>query len=380
MIAMKGDVTMHKKICGILFILLCFALLPACQNESVNGSDTMPVLDLSSSEKLTFKPGSKDTFSVKVYDIDVPEGWSAGGVFPYNSKIYYYRDKVLRQLVTSSPAEVVEYDTGSHAERVIYSCENNDTGLFLNELMANENSVFWSVYEGHERRIERYDFKNEKIALIDSSPADSPAMLSADGNHMIWFQASYEESGDDLYVYDSSNGILEHIEVAKGYLYRRSNINEGVLTYVTVYDDQYNLINICDLNTKEVIKGILIDKNIDFMRTIANRQYFVFNLPQQKDEIYAYDYVYNILYDVNDLAEISVFSFELINDTLLINDNESKTIIALNLADQTQTVCFGGDGRNHRFTSSSASQNKTYATIDHDFANEKTRVVYITVN
>jgi curli biogenesis system outer membrane secretion channel CsgG len=84
-IAMKGDVMMRKRIFGIWLIMLCLALLPACLNENVDSNDMTPVLDLSSAEKLTFKPASKDDFSVKVYDIDVPEGWSVGGVFPYNS-------------------------------------------------------------------------------------------------------------------------------------------------------------------------------------------------------------------------------------------------------------------------------------------------------
>jgi hypothetical protein len=75
----------------------------------------------------------------------------------------------------------------------------------------------------------------------------------------------------------------------------------------------------------EVIKEIHVDKYMNFSRTVANKQYFIFRLPKQMNEIYAYDYINNILYDVNDSGEISVFSFELINDTLLINDNESKT-------------------------------------------------------
>jgi hypothetical protein len=50
---------MRKRICGLLLILLCLAPFSACQNESVDRSETIPFLDIAAAEKITFKPGSK---------------------------------------------------------------------------------------------------------------------------------------------------------------------------------------------------------------------------------------------------------------------------------------------------------------------------------
>ncbi|HZK69908.1 MAG TPA: hypothetical protein VFD03_00115 [Clostridia bacterium] len=353
----------------IMAFIILFTVVGCTNNNSISSSaefinfDKAEVLDYSTVKSL------REDFLIKEYQPQIPEKFELGCIAAYDSKIYYTQFKPIKMAEMNMATNIVMHDLQTGENKTIFHIENSGAH-YINELYATGTSLFWVLTINNETRIEKYDLATQKITHVKIFEDGAVTiLLSSDERYLSWFEAN-KENKRSLFVYDTINDQIELISstIARQSPYTRAHINDGIIAFVTS-SGEYNTLNVYDLQHKEYRAKLDFDKETEFANPIANDKFVIWCAGQllgSNIDLYAYDLVNKTTIKINDSSDsdLMVFSFDIIDSTLLINDYKSKQIIGYDIAKKNKSELTSDLSGTHSYLLAAATADHNFLTYD----------------
>src|SRR5665648_835181 len=313
----------------IMAFIVLFTVVGCTNNNSISSSaefinfDKAEVLDYSTVKSL------REDFLIKEYQPQIPEKFELGCIAAYDSNIYYTQYKPIKMGEMNLATNVVMHDLKTGENKTIFHIENS--GHYINELYATGTSLFWVLTINNETLIEKYDLATQKITHVKIFEDGAVTiLLSSDDLYLSWFEAN-KENKRSYFVFDT--------------------------------------LNVYDLQHKEYGAKLDFDKETEFSNPIANDKFVIWCAGQllgSNIDLYAYDLVNKTTIKINDSSDsdIMVFSFDIIDSTLLINDRKSKQIIGYDIAKKNKSELTSDLSGTHLYLMAAATADHNFLTYD----------------
>ncbi|QIB70304.1 hypothetical protein Ami103574_13830 [Aminipila butyrica] len=369
---------MHKTIFCIFTLLLIIVFNSCGQNEKQTSYyskiNSFNYENVQMSRHIEDESLNKEITIIE-HEIDLTTE-DTGCITAIGRKIYYQKSIPLNMSNADVKTKIYEYDSEADHEKLIYEISDKK-GMQLNELLAVNKALFWVLDHNGKREIQKYDLETDQIEIIKTLSDDiGPILLATDGDFLTWYETASKNT--TLYVYDISNNKMDLLsdKINNTSMFNRALVNDGITAFTTLQDNK-KVIQVFDIKSMKTLYQIQSDKPVVF--PAANDKYLVFTIKKGEnimEQIYVYDLGKNILTEL-DIDNISVFSFDIADNIVYLNDNKAGAIWGINIEKQTETKLIENLGERHVFTLGRAIQNKSYITMETDFKKGTDKIIYM---
>lgn len=273
---------------------------------------------------------------------------NAGDQAYYGGKLYFVIEEDVIENDFFQKAGIYYFDIEAKKTSLIFEFAS---GVRVNELAVNQDSLFFRKYMDGKWSTCRYIFNKNKEILFENktgSNTTSLPTLSSSNDHIAWFEAREESENTNVSIvtFNLNNNEIKtlnnNVYIENPYV--RANIREDVLSYLIINNKNYTLTDI--LNNPNKTKGLLEIEVFDLKEqnriiiplpeikseiigsVISNRQFSVL-YSWQKKEVYIFNHVEKKWKYLN--LKNDIFSLDLYKHLLIITDNKTGGIFSYNL-------------------------------------------------
>ncbi|WP_178137484.1 hypothetical protein [Tepidibacter thalassicus] len=264
----------------------------------------------------------------------MPKDGEIGDQTVYGNQVYY---TVLYMKDMSNFAEKVDiykYNVDNGDCDLLYEDNNLDSDIYINELRANENYLFWEKFTPqNDWSLNKFNLNNNKIEVIRTSKDTNSKILPSievTNKHLTWYE--YVNKKPRLIIYSIKENKIKIID-KNIYLespYDRAYIRDNKLTYITS-NNKNKYINIYDLN-KNRNKILSMPKNIKIKNILSNNNFTIWHEDYGISNVYVYDHRIKELYLINSKNNgHNVFAINLCKNYIFINDSNNSNIFCFDM-------------------------------------------------
>jgi len=332
-----------KRIC-ILFLSLI--LLTGCGDKRESKEEMIVKIDENMANELELvleiQDGESEYSGFSTY-------YSSGSVLgekTLNSKYGFFEREYMEEGAQFGyKSEIYSVNLENQEVNLLY--ENNVS--ILNEMVANEDYLFWVEYypENDEMmfRIVQFELETAKEQYIITGNTTDKAdpCLSISNQYLTWFDSDHKGNAT-LVCYDIEKGQIRQSESVNCKLfnvYSRPYIVNGAVTF---FKTDNNDLRICrySLDKNKDIFNIIIESE-DVVACFSNEEWVgwqktIKDLPYGNSIFYFYNIKQNKLYRYNAKGEKSIFSYKMNNDYFVYFTYEENKVHVIDLKQMTDVV------------------------------------------
>lgn len=235
-------------------------------------------------------------------------------------------------------------------------------GFYINELISTNDHLFWVEMEPGWK-IQKYSISSKEISTVKASDDMSQSiLLSSSESYVIWYETA-QNGNISLYAYDILDDEIKLI--SEDIVFNREPIKDSLVTYVTRPAEIF-IFNVYDLAENKLIAEIDVEREYIGGPT-ANSTYCMWTMSPfyGNADLYAYDLSNDQMIQVNDMNDVlDIFSWDLINDKVFINDRNTNGILCRNLTEMTETNLTSGLESDHDYILGRTTPNLSYIALD----------------
>ncbi|MCG8502178.1 MAG: hypothetical protein MJB12_17475 [Firmicutes bacterium] len=242
----------------------------------------------------------------------------------------------------------LEAKFGDYSDLMIYDIENNDveflcriekedSKVWVNELVKINDYLVYQVTSPEGFEFCFYNLSSGEEGVVYSySRYEQPYLgyrLKGNDRYLLWYEVGVSESGDEVWnyvIFDMLEMTVDRINsVFVTSPYRKPNVKDDCIVYIKLKEGEYKIF-VMNLSTQSVKEFDIGNQVLDIKNLIANEDYIVWN--ESSDEMYVIDVKKDELEKLV-LGDIPtyIFSFEMIDNTLIINGRGDDCLITFNL-------------------------------------------------
>ena len=276
-------------------------------------------------------------FSKKTYNkyslITVPIKQDLGDFILNGENLYYFTHKAIAMSNDLESSSLLKYTFANNKTEKILSIKK-DRPFYVNELVSTGDNLVWQVLYNNKREFVKLDItKNCFTSLYSPSHINIALSFSLDGydNFLTWYEGKTVNDKEvwNYKIYNLStdlNKTIKNVTVTSPYM--NPNIRNGNIVYL--YKEENN-IKVVRHNLKNDQKmTIRLPENIKEIKNIcANENYIAWHDAYKDCNIYVYDVNKKKLNRLS--LKPYLFSMDLVNNHLIINDDKDLGLLAINL-------------------------------------------------
>lgn len=336
-----------KKLHYVVFFLILLTLfspfLIRCNDLPFNESEVVHIFtdrDIINQTRLFKKVEKNDNISFNAFykSIDIPDGGELGGITAYGNILYYIIDYRNPMSNNVNSTEIYSYNWEESKKEKLYTI-NDPSIAIVNELQADENSLYWSYFDKKEYKLVEFSLNTKTLNYIYSASFNQiPIVLGQKGDYLSWYMYDNVKNKFNLNTYNPHIKKLSTInlngEDLKVEPYDRPSLSGTEVLLLQKNDKDIFFLTFEEEN-KHPNKIFQVSSNLGncFRPQISNNK--IVWMDQLGKEIYYYDRKDNTLsyIDIKHF-DISIFSMNLIEDYLFIV-NRNSDIVYLDLNNKT---------------------------------------------
>ena len=362
-----------KRITGTLVLCLVLSYFAGCQahHGSIADEETL------TKKTLEVRIASED-ISVKAADPELEKGESLNCLACFGDHIYYLAE---HEVITDDAQFFADYyrigsvDVETGKSTYLVKLEDKE-GLFINELVAFENKLFYQVIKKDKRYIECCSLENGHRHVVFETDREGISIFSGDGTYLVWYDQADDMSV--LYALDANDEKIRKIADNVFYrgAYTRPFISEGIVSWV----DNDNQIVVFDLaKNEELFRTKNLEEFGEIQRLKANTEYVVFTSSYDYDaKMFALRYQSNEVYELKHDENVSRFDYLLLGDrAVLVSHRYPWSWILIDLeSGEAQSVITNGPA----MLSAVSSDGLLYGAVFSVMHDGNPKIIYFTEN
>ena len=250
--------------------------------------------------------------------------------------------------VTSEPLDYSNYDEKAQIKKVDLVDKTEETiyehkdikGFYFSELKAADDFIVWENINDEKLTINKMDLKTKDITQIyESYHPEVPILLSLSDKNVVWYDQTTKQT--TIKILNTETGAIRQINNVKiNTPYERVGVNNNLIVYLLSDKSTENklMMVVYDISNDKILKNIAADPDKKYMNLFANIQYITYMIANSETgyDLYAYDYINYKTIELNGDEDMYIFSYRMINDTVLINEKSNNDIISIDISTGTK--------------------------------------------
>lgn len=277
-------------------------------------------------------------FSKKSYNkyslITVPIEEDLGDFILNGEHLYYFTHKAIAMSNDLESSSLVRYTFANNKTEKILSI-NKDRPFYINELVSTrDNLVCQVLYHNDKREFVKLDIaKNCLTSLYSPSHINIAPSFSLDAydNYLTWYEGKAVNDKEvwDYKIYSLSTDSIKTIKnVSVSSPYMNPNIRNGNIVYLFKEKEKFKVLKYNLRNDQTMT--IYMPKEIKNIQNIcANDHYIAWHDKFHDCNIHVYDIKKKKLNKLS--IKPFLFSMDLVNNHLIVNDDKDLGLLAVNL-------------------------------------------------
>ncbi|WP_187296307.1 hypothetical protein [Tepidibacter mesophilus] len=331
---------MNKKNIFLIFSLAVIATIIVLypKNQSINLDKAEDI-----SHKFTVQKTQEhisNNIKTQEYQLPIPEGGEIGDQTVYGNHVYYIVLYMKEMSNFAQKAEIYQYNIVNKDYKLIFEYKNLNYDIYVNELRANENYLFWENFDPQNNwSLNKFNLStNEVEPIITSKDTDSKILPSIEvtNKYLAWYE--YVNKKAYLMIYSIEKNEIKVIDknIHLESPYDRAYIRNNKITYLTI-DNKNKYINIYNLDENKN-KVLNISKNIEIKNVLSNDNFTVWHEDYGMSNVYVYDHRLKKLYLINSKRNgHNIFAINLCKNYIFINDSKKSNIFCFDINNKKKT-------------------------------------------
>jgi hypothetical protein len=355
----KYDIELKVKILIILILFFCINIT-GCNNVDLENNNfkyhisKYNIIDISEEFSLEKKENYIKKLKVEEVVLPVPEKGKLGDQAFYEDVFYYVVNYTNNYSNYANKAEIYSYNIQTKKLDALYSYNNISDQIYVNELRVNSKCLFWQVSTPDSNwKFNEFNLKDKNLKIIRSKEDEKskiPMIVSLSDKYLSWFELTEVDEKEfcSLKIYNISEKTITTLsnEVFMTSPFDRATIKKEVVTFLNKEKDNTN-INVYNLQNNKNLQLTLSDVNI--LNPISNQKYTVWHDNYGDANVYLHDHFENETYKILSKGDGKVFSIELLNDFVIINERKSNNILCLDMNNRKKINLTENLNKNSRY-------------------------------
>jgi len=319
----------------IIYIVVCVIAITGCTNNNSISIDSAKDI----SKELVLSEDALSGIDVREHILPIPQNGEIGDEAVFGDIIYYSVLYMENMSNYANRVEIYSYNTENKDTNKIYEYKNFNDLFYLNELKATDDKLYWNMIssDGIGWEIYEFDLISMQTKAIHSSNVSNPInipSLTISNQLLAWYEIykgdAYDEVSLVIYSFETREVESNNDQIHLFSPYDRAFIRDDFLTYLTLNED--NII----VNVWDTINGNIQELEFEIGTRIlnirSNGEITVWHENYGESDVYVYDHISNELYLISSEDDATrIFSIDLFDDFVLINDKKTKKIYGVNI-------------------------------------------------